>query len=78
MQKIVPFLWLDDKAAEAAGLYTSLFKGSRIEQMERHEGGQGELEGTLRHARCSLGGLQFMAMDGGLQHLLTFTPALSF
>ena len=30
MQKITTFLWFDDKAEEAASLYVSLFKYSKI------------------------------------------------
>ena len=29
-QKIVPCLWYDDQAAEAAKFYTSVFKNSKI------------------------------------------------
>lgn len=31
-QKIVPNLWFDNQAQEAAQLYTSLFKNSRIQE----------------------------------------------
>ena len=30
MQKITPFLWLNDQAEEAANLYVSIFKNSKI------------------------------------------------
>ena len=30
MQKIVPCLWFDDKAEQAAKFYTSIFKNSKI------------------------------------------------
>ena len=30
MKKIIPFLWYDDKAEEAANFYVSIFKNSRI------------------------------------------------
>ncbi|MEO5644491.1 MAG: VOC family protein [Bacteroidia bacterium] len=30
MQKITPFLWYDGKAEEAANLYTSIFKNSKV------------------------------------------------
>jgi len=30
MQKITPFLWFDRQAEEAASLYVSLFKNSKI------------------------------------------------
>ncbi len=30
MQKIVPFLWFDGKAEEAAKFYVSIFKNSKV------------------------------------------------
>lgn len=30
MQKIIPRLWFDKEAREAAGFYTSLFPGSKV------------------------------------------------
>ena len=35
MQKITPFLWFDDKAEEAANLYVSVFKNSKIVSISR-------------------------------------------
>src|SRR5213080_3890067 len=36
MQKIMPFLWFDDKAEEAAKFYTSIFKNSKIGKVSRY------------------------------------------
>jgi predicted 3-demethylubiquinone-9 3-methyltransferase (glyoxalase superfamily) len=36
IQGITPFLWFDSQAEEAAGLYTSLFPGSRIVEVVRY------------------------------------------
>ena len=67
------------KAEEAMKSYASIFKGSRIEQVERYGADrQGETEGTVMHARFSLGGQTFMAMDSARDHHFTFTPAISF
>jgi predicted 3-demethylubiquinone-9 3-methyltransferase (glyoxalase superfamily) len=66
------------KAEEAMKSYTSLFKDSRIEQVERYRAGQREPEGTVMHARFTLGGQRFMAMDSAQDHRFTFTPAISF
>lgn len=42
MQKITPFLWFDGKAEEAANLYTSIFRNSRIVDIMRYgEAGPG-------------------------------------
>lgn len=39
MQNIGPFLWLDNQAEEAATLYTSVFKNSRILNVTRYPEG---------------------------------------
>ena len=81
-QKISPFLMFvgeqAGKTEEAVHFYTSLFKNSSIARIERYGAGEGGLEGTVKHASFSLNGQGFMAMDGGLQHDFTFTPAISF
>src|SRR5262245_32848447 len=42
MQKIVPCLWYDGRAEEAAKLYTSLFENSKINEVTRYgEAGPG-------------------------------------
>lgn len=80
-QKISPFLlFVGDqhgRAEEAVNLYTSLFDNARIDQIERYGKGEGEPEGTVKHARFSLNGQTFMAMDSGLDHEFTFTEATS-
>lgn len=84
-QKITPFLMFvgeqHGKAEEAMDLYTSLFDDSDIMALERYgeaDEERGEIEGTVQHARFSLDGHTFMAMDSNLQHDFTFTPAISF
>ena len=37
MQKITTFLWYDGQAEEAAQLYTSLFKNSKIQSISRYQ-----------------------------------------
>jgi len=36
MKKIIPFLWYDDKAEEAANFYVSIFKNSRMVSVSRY------------------------------------------
>jgi len=36
MQKIVPNLWFDTEAEEAASFYTSIFKNSRVTNVMRY------------------------------------------
>ena len=37
MQKIMPFLWFDDQAEEAAKFYTSVFKNSKVGRILRYD-----------------------------------------
>ncbi|TAM74217.1 VOC family protein, partial [bacterium] len=65
MQKIVPFLWFDDKAEEAANFYVSVFKNSRIENISRYgEAGPGP-SGSVMVVEFQLEGQDFMALNGG-------------
>lgn len=82
-QKITPFLTYvgeqHGKAQEAIDFYSSLFKDSRIINIERNLTGEEEPEGTIKHARFSLNGQEFMAMESSSkEHRFTFTSAISF
>jgi predicted 3-demethylubiquinone-9 3-methyltransferase (glyoxalase superfamily) len=75
MQKITTFLWFDNQAEEAAEFYTSLFRDSRILDVQRYgEAGPGE-PGTAMTVRFELAGQQFTALNGGPQY--SFTEAIS-
>jgi predicted 3-demethylubiquinone-9 3-methyltransferase (glyoxalase superfamily) len=76
MQKITPFLWFNGQAEEAARLYTSLFKNSKIGSVARYgEAGPGP-KGTAMSVTFELDGQEFIALNGGPQ--FTFSPAVSF
>lgn len=76
MQKIVPFLWFDGKAEEAANYYASIFKNSKIERITRYgEAGPGP-KGTVMSVIFQLEGQEFYALNEGPQ--FTFSPAISF
>jgi predicted 3-demethylubiquinone-9 3-methyltransferase (glyoxalase superfamily) len=79
---ITPFLMFvgeqQGKAEEAVNFYRSLFENSSVFHIERYGENQGEPEGSVLHARFSLGGQQFMAMDSSEEHDFTFTEAISF
>lgn len=70
-QKIVPFLWFDSQAEEAAKFYVSIFKNSKILNTS------GQPEGTPGPARkvmvvtFQLEGQEFMALNGGPMFKLT-------
>ncbi len=63
MQKIVPFLWFDGKAEEAAKFYVSVFRNSKM------------LTVTPMSVTFQLEGQPFYALNGGPQY--KFTPAIS-
>ncbi len=76
MQKIIPYLWFNDQAEQAAKLYTSLFPDAKVLSTSRYgDSGPGP-KGTVMLVTFQLEGQRFMALNGGPQ--FTFTPALSF
>ncbi len=79
-QRIVPNLWFDRQAEEAAGLYTSIFKNSRVGNITRASKAGFEIhrlpEGTVMTVEFEIGGHKFIAINGG--PLFRFTPAISF
>lgn len=76
MQKIVPNLWFDTEAEEAAEFYTSLFEGSRILSLVPYgEAGPGE-PGSTMVVSFELLGQEYVAINGGPQ--FPFTEAVSF
>ncbi len=69
MQKIVPFLWFDGKAEEAAKFYVSVFRNSKIVKVMPGP------QGTAMGVTFQLEGQEFYALNGGPQ--FKFTPAIS-
>lgn len=65
------------KAKEAIEMYTKLFPDSQIGMTAPYEKGEGDTEGFLKHARFTLVGEQFMAMDSSGPHKFTFNEAFS-
>ena len=80
MQKIIPCLWFDDKAEEAAKFYTSIFKDSKIGDVTRYgkEGYEihGREEGTVMTVDFEIEGQKFLALNGG--PIFKFNEAISF
>lgn len=80
MQKIVPFLWFDSEAEEAAGFYTSIFGASSIDKVSHYgkEGANisGRPEGSVMTVEFELEGEEFIALNGG--PYFKFSPAVSF
>jgi len=76
MQKIIPFLWFDGKAEEAANFYVSLFKDSRIVNISRYGDAGPAPKGTAMSATFELAGQRFIALNAGPQ--FKFSEAISF
>ena len=69
-QKITPFLWYDGKVEEAMNFYLSVFKNSKVVNVNRMP------DGTVFSAIFELDGQTFFALNGGPMY--QFTPAVSF
>ncbi|MEX0750833.1 MAG: VOC family protein [Dehalococcoidia bacterium] len=80
MQKITPNLWFDDQAEEAARLYTSIFKDSRVLDITRYPKAaaavSGKAAGSVLTVEFEIAGQRFTALNGGPQFPLT--EAVSF
>jgi predicted 3-demethylubiquinone-9 3-methyltransferase (glyoxalase superfamily) len=79
-QKIIPNLWFDRQAEEAAYFYASVFNNSRVGQITR--GGKagfeitGLAEGTVVTTEFEIEGQRFIAINGG--PIFKFNPSISF
>jgi len=80
MQKIMPFLWFDDQAEEAANFYVSIFKKSKIGNVTRYGEADSEVsgrpKGSVMTVTFQLDGQEFIALNGG--PVFKFTEAISF
>ena len=74
-QKITTYLWFDREGEEAANLYTSIFKNSKILNVARYgDAGPGP-KGTAMTVNFQLDGQEFIALNGGPMY--KFTEAIS-
>jgi predicted 3-demethylubiquinone-9 3-methyltransferase (glyoxalase superfamily) len=76
MQKILPFLWFDGRAEEAAHYYAATFDDCRITDVMRHGEGGPAPAGTVLTVSFEIQGQPFVALNGGPYY--KFTPAISF
>jgi predicted 3-demethylubiquinone-9 3-methyltransferase (glyoxalase superfamily) len=79
VQRIVPCLWFDEQAEEAAKFYVSIFRNSRIKEISRYsEAGQdvhGHKPGSVMVVSFDLDGQPFTVLNGGPQ--FKFSEAIS-
>lgn len=76
MSKIIPYIWFDDQAEEAAKFYVSIFKNSKINDSSFYADGLPKPKESLMSVSFELCGQKFIAMNGG--PYFTITPAISF
>ncbi|HVE98503.1 MAG TPA: VOC family protein [Mycobacteriales bacterium] len=75
MQRIVPNLWFDTEAEEAAAFYVSIFKNSRIVSVAHYTEAGPRPAGTVMVVEFELDGQRFVGINGGPQ--FTFDEAIS-
>ena len=81
-QKITPALLFvgpqHGRAEEAIRFYTSVFQPSSLTGILRYGAGEGQPEGTVKHAQFTLESCVFMVMENSFAHGFTFNEAVSF
>jgi predicted 3-demethylubiquinone-9 3-methyltransferase (glyoxalase superfamily) len=75
-QRIIPNLWFDTEAEEAADFYTSVFENSRIVNVTHYTEAGPRPAGTVMTVEFELDGQRFVGINGGPQ--FTFDEAVSF
>ena len=80
MQKIIPFLWFDTQAEEAAKFYTSVFENSKVGKILRYDEAAAKAAGgpvgSVLTIEFEIGGQKFTALNGGPE--FKFNEAISF
>ena len=77
MAKIVPCLWFNHNAEEAANFYVTLFPDSRIDNVVRSPADNPSMkEGGVLVVEFTLAGQPYIGLNGGPQ--FPFTEAVSF
>jgi predicted 3-demethylubiquinone-9 3-methyltransferase (glyoxalase superfamily) len=75
-RKIVPNLWFDTEAEQAAAFYLSVFKNSRIVNVTHYTEAGPRPAGMVMTVEFELDGQRFVGINGGPE--FTFNEAISF
>jgi predicted 3-demethylubiquinone-9 3-methyltransferase (glyoxalase superfamily) len=75
-QKIIPNLWFDTEAEEAADFYISVFKNSRLVNLTHYTEAGPREAGMVMTVEFELDGQRFVGINGGPE--FTFDEAVSF
>jgi predicted 3-demethylubiquinone-9 3-methyltransferase (glyoxalase superfamily) len=76
MKKLIPFLWFDGQAEEAARHYVSIFRGAKMGNVSRYGEAVPGKAGSVLTASFEIMGIELVALNGGPQY--KFTEAISF
>ncbi len=80
-QRLTPSLMFTQevagKAKEAIEYYTSVFPNGKIDMIVPYTKDDSDQEGYIKHARFSLAGQNFIAMDSSIDHQFTFNEGIS-
>lgn len=77
-QKIIPSLWFDTEAEDAAEFYTSVFPDARITDVARYGEAGPRPEGMVMTVGFELFGREFFALNGGSNAKIDEGPGISF
>lgn len=78
MATVTPFLMFQGGLAQAAlDLYGSVFPDFAMLQVDRYAEGEQGPAGTIKVARFTICGREFMCSDSPISHDFTFTPSSS-
>jgi predicted 3-demethylubiquinone-9 3-methyltransferase (glyoxalase superfamily) len=75
MSRVIPFLWFESQAEEAARFYVSVFPDSMLGAITRFPADGRGPEGGVMTVSFSLGGQRLVALNGNQRH--QFSPATS-
>jgi predicted 3-demethylubiquinone-9 3-methyltransferase (glyoxalase superfamily) len=75
-KKIMPFLWFNDQAEEAAKFYVSVFKNSKVLGINHYPPESPGKEGSVMTVKFELDGEEIVALNGGPH--FTLSEAFSF
>ena len=76
LTKIIPCLWFDTQAEDAANFYTGIFPNSRVVEVSHYGSAGPRPEGMVMVVDFELEGQPFIALNGGPE--FTFNEAISF
>lgn len=75
MKNIIPFLWFETQAEEAARYYAGIFPGGKMGEITRFPAGAIGPEGSVMCASFEIAGNQIVALNGNRRR--SFSPASS-